>query len=65
MNKSSQINQYADKIKLSKNSSLLTSLFKRMFLKKMKSISYGYLTIIDNNKTLSFGNSNHSLSAKV
>ena len=63
MKKSSHINQYADKIKLSKNPSLLTSVFKKIFFKKMKSISYGYLTIIDNNKTLTSGNSNHSLSA--
>ena len=52
MNKSSQITQFADQVKISKKSSFLTSFFKRIFFKKMNSISYGYLTIIDNNKAL-------------
>ena len=65
MKKTSQVDQFADQIKISKKSSLLNSFFKKMFYKNMKLIANGYLTIIDKSDTSSFGDPNHKLSAKI
>ena len=52
-----KVNQLADQVASSKNSTFLSSIFKKGVMNKFKHLQYGSIKIIEGDETLSFGDS--------
>ena len=52
-----KVNQLADQVKSSKNSSFLSSIFKKGVMNKFKHLQYGSIKILEGDEILSFGDS--------
>ena len=52
-----KVNQLADQVPSSKNSSFLSSIFKKGVMNKFKHLRYGSIEILEGDEILSFGDS--------